>query len=170
MLTKEEIETSPEVDLQRPITRAREVEYFGHFGWPCIWTGELRATAEVINARVDAIDGAIGSVSDLLVNGRWTIRYLVINLQSGDEEKTTLCSPQWIEEVDWAGSIIHAVVPAEQIRNAPGYNPSDPIRRDFEARLYQHYEWIRIGTNDARTHHEICTNLSIHYRPVCDQR
>jgi hypothetical protein len=140
LLTREEIETSPDVDLHRPITREREVEYFGHFGWPCLWEGELRSTTEVINAHLDAIGGDVGRVSDLLVDESWTVRYLVANLQSGDEEKLWLCSPQWIGEVDWAGPIIHAALPAEKIWNAPGYDPSIPIKRDFEARLYQHYE------------------------------
>jgi hypothetical protein len=140
MLTREEIETSPEVDLHRSITREQEVEYFGHFGWPCLWAGELRASAEVIDARVDAIGDAIGIVSDLLVDESWTVRYLVVRLRSRDDEWLSLCSPQWIEKVDWVGSVVHAALPAEKMRSAPGYDPSVPITRDFEVSLYQHYE------------------------------
>jgi hypothetical protein len=139
-VTKEMIESSPAIELHKPITREQEVEYFGHFGWPCLWAGELRASAEVIDARVDAIGGAIGTMSDLLVDESWTVRYLVVRLPSRDEDKMWLCSPQWIEEVDWAAPVVHAALPAEKIRSAPAYDPSVPITRDFEVALYQHYE------------------------------
>jgi hypothetical protein len=140
MLTRQEIETSPEVDLHQPITREQEVEYFGHFGWPCLWAGELRTSAEVIDARVDATGEAIGTVSDLLVDESWTVRYLVVRRPGRDREKLWLCSPQWIEEVDWAASVVHVALPAEKIGSAPAYDPSVPIARDFEVALYQHYE------------------------------
>jgi hypothetical protein len=140
MLTREEIEASPQVDLHRPITREQEVEYFGYFGWPCLWAGELRATAEIILPCVDAAGGAIGTVSDLLVDASWTIRYLVIRLESSDEVKAWLCSPQWIEKVQWTAPLIQVALPAEQIRSAPLYDPSVPITRDFEVALYQHYQ------------------------------
>ena len=140
MLTRQEIETSPEVDLHQPITREQEVEYFGHFGWPCLWAGELRTSAEVIDARVDATGDVIGTVSDLLVDESWTVGYLVVRLSSRDEEKLWLCSPQWIREVDWAASVVHVTLPAEKIRSAGVYDPSVPITRDFEVALYQHYE------------------------------
>ena len=33
MVTRADIESSPEIDLHQPITREQEVRYFAHFGW-----------------------------------------------------------------------------------------------------------------------------------------
>ena len=36
-LTREQIETSPSIDLHKPVSRRHEVEHHKHYGWPCYW-------------------------------------------------------------------------------------------------------------------------------------
>ncbi len=38
-LTKAQIEQSPDIDLDQPISRQYEVEYYGYYGWPLYWGG-----------------------------------------------------------------------------------------------------------------------------------
>lgn len=38
-LTREQIETSPSIDLHKPVSRRHEVEHHRHYGWPCYWLG-----------------------------------------------------------------------------------------------------------------------------------
>ncbi len=38
-LTREKVVNSPGIDLEQPITRRYEREYFRYFGWPCYWGG-----------------------------------------------------------------------------------------------------------------------------------
>ena len=38
-LDKQQIEDSPEVDKQRPVSRQKETELIGYYGWPMYWTG-----------------------------------------------------------------------------------------------------------------------------------
>lgn len=137
MLTKEEVEESPDIDLHQPITREQEVTYFSHFGWPCLWEGELRSTNEVVGHQVEATDGLIGSVADLLIDENWIIRYLIVDAQ--DQGKKVLLSPRWIERVNWTEPKIYAALNSESIKKAPGYDPSRPIKREHEARLYGYY-------------------------------
>ncbi|MGI8469942.1 MAG: PRC-barrel domain-containing protein [Pyrinomonadaceae bacterium] len=74
MITREEIEKSPEIDLHQPITREQEVSYFAHFGWACLWSGELRSTEEIIGNQVITTDGGINvRVEDLIVDDLLTI-------------------------------------------------------------------------------------------------
>lgn len=39
-LTRKQIETSPSIDLHKPVSRQYEEAYFRHFGWPYYWQGE----------------------------------------------------------------------------------------------------------------------------------
>ncbi len=38
-LDKQQIEDSPEVDKERPVSRQKETELIGYYGWPMYWTG-----------------------------------------------------------------------------------------------------------------------------------
>ena len=135
MLTREEVEASPDIDLHRPITREQEVTYFGHFGWPCFWKGELRSASEVIGTQVEAEGGAVGNVEDLLVDEFWRIRYLMIV----SEDRRILVAPQWIKRADWPRALLHLNLSREKTERSPEYDPSVPVSREFEAQLYNHY-------------------------------
>jgi len=39
-LTKEQIRESPDLDLQKPVTREQEMELARHYRWPTYWTGD----------------------------------------------------------------------------------------------------------------------------------
>ena len=38
-LTKTQVETSPDIDTRKPVSRQHEAEYFGHYGYPYYWGG-----------------------------------------------------------------------------------------------------------------------------------
>ena len=135
MLTREEVEASPDIDLHRPITREQEVTYFGHFGWPCLWRGELRSASEVIGALAIAAGTRVGKVEDLLIDESWRIRYLLIT----SPDRSSLVAPQWIERAEWRQATIHLNVSSEKIERSPEYDPSVPVSREFETQLYNHY-------------------------------
>ena len=100
----------------------------------------LRSTDEVGNYAIHAIDGDIGHVDDFLVDDRaWTIRYLVVDTRNWWPGKKVLISPEWIREVSWAQSRVVVALTRDALRNAPEYDPSRPIDREYEGRLYAHY-------------------------------
>lgn len=41
-LTKDQIENSPSIDTDKPISRQQEVDYYGYYGMPYYWTGPYR--------------------------------------------------------------------------------------------------------------------------------
>ncbi len=47
--------------------------------------------------------------------------------------------PDWIERMDWAEGKVAVKTTRKQIRNSPEYDPSMPVERAYEARLYSHY-------------------------------
>ena len=168
-LTKKQIEDSPSLDSDKPVSRQFEEAYNGYYGWPMYWGGpymwgaypyivrdrekwrestqgektwdsHLRSTHEVSGYHIQASDGEIGHVEDFLIDDEtWAIRYLVIDTQNWWPGKKVLISPQWIERVSWSESKVFVNLPRESIRQSPEYTEKSLLTRDYETILHQHY-------------------------------
>ena len=100
----------------------------------------LRSTHEVTNYYIEATDGDIGHVEDFLIEDEtWSVRYIVVDTRNWWPGKKVLISPEWIRSVNWSDSRVHVAVPRDKIENAPEYDSSSPLTRDYEARLHKHY-------------------------------
>lgn len=100
----------------------------------------LRSVSEVLGYYIQATDGDIGHVDDFLVDDKdWAIRYMVVDTGNWWPGKKVVVSPDWIERVSWPETKVHVNVLRQSIKNAPAYDPSAPIDRDYEDRLYDFY-------------------------------
>ena len=100
----------------------------------------LRSTQAVTGYYIGANDGEIGHVEDFIIDDEsWSIRYIVVDTRNWWPGKKVLVSPQWIEKVSWADSTVYVDLTRGAIKNAPEYDGSSPIDRDYEARLHEHY-------------------------------
>jgi hypothetical protein len=100
----------------------------------------LRSTQEVINYYIEANDGDIGHVEDFLIDDEsWTVRYVVVDTRNWWPGKKVLVSPEWIRSVSWSDSRVYVDLSRDKIKNAPEYDPSLPLTRDYEARLHKQY-------------------------------
>jgi hypothetical protein len=174
-LTKEQIEKSPDVDADKPVSRQEELRILKYFQWIPYWdaTGmptygfrglpheitatekereagvatlahkgdpHLRSAREVIGYRIHAQDGDFGRIDDLLVDDLdWVIRYVGVATGSWLKNRRVLVASPWIKEVRWADSTVVMDLTQEEIRNSPEYDPSVPIDRAYEERLFRHY-------------------------------
>jgi hypothetical protein len=168
-LTQKQIEDSPSLDSDKPISRQFEEAYYGYYGWPMYWGGpymwgyypkiernsekwkvsnpggkawdlHLRSTHAVSGHHVQAADGEIGHVDDFVIDDEtWAIRYLVIDTRNWLPGKKILVSPQWIERVSWNESKAFFDHPREAIKQSPEYSEESLITRDYETGLHQHY-------------------------------
>jgi PRC-barrel domain len=168
-LTKKQIEDSPSLNSDQPVSRQFEEEYYGHFGWPSYsagpyiwgfspnivrdpeklnvsgqvekaWDPHLRSTHEVSGYHIQASDGEIGHVDDFLIDDEtWAIRYLIIDTRNWWPGKKVLISPQWIERVSWNESKVFVNLPGEAIKQAPEYTEKFMLTRDYETILHIHY-------------------------------
>jgi sporulation protein YlmC with PRC-barrel domain len=90
---------------------------------------------------IQAEDGEIGHVEDFIIDDEtWAIRYLVIDTKNWWSGKKVLISPQWIERVSWSESKVFVNLSHETIKQSPEYTEASLLTRDYEARLYQHYQ------------------------------
>lgn len=168
-LTKKQIEGSPAVSTDQPVSRQFERSYYTYYGWPAYWTGSyawgaiptliplsekasafnpggkewdahLRSTSAVAGYNIHASDGEIGHVEDFVIDDQtWAIRYLVVNTRNWWPGKKVLISPQWIERVSWDVSKVFVNLTRDAIKQSPEYPESSLLTRDYETRLHGHY-------------------------------
>ncbi|MGB9470216.1 MAG: hypothetical protein WBQ59_12785, partial [Candidatus Acidiferrum sp.] len=111
-LTKKQIEGSPSLESDKPVSRQFEEEYYGYYDWPGYWNGpymwgtfpyivrdpekwkeptevekagdpHLRSTRAVTGYHIQAKDGEVGHVGDFIVDDEtWAIRYLIVDTKN----------------------------------------------------------------------------------------
>lgn len=103
----------------------------------------LRSVNEVAGYRIHARDDDIGHIEDfLLEEDSWLIRYLIIDTSNWmPGSKRVIVDPNWVESVDWADRSVMIKMTREQIESSPEYNPHDPIYRDYEKSIFDHYRF-----------------------------
>ncbi|MEO7034566.1 MAG: PRC-barrel domain-containing protein, partial [Polyangiaceae bacterium] len=167
-LTKKQIEDSPSLQSDQPVSRQYEAHYYGYYGWPNYafgpfawgaypyvlrhppdeaavdvepdWDPHLRSTTAVTGYHIQALDAELGHVEDLIIDDEtWSIRYLVVDTKNWWPGKSVLVSPQWIDRVSWEGAKVYLNLPRERIKQAPEYRP-ESLNRDYETSLYHHYD------------------------------
>lgn len=179
-LTRDQVRESPDIDLDRPVSRQQLDELNSYYGWPAYWMGgpvagqtpaqgypaavgpiaarrpeervpepfertaaegdpDLHSAREIIGYGLQAADGGVGSVDDLILDQSWTIRYLVVDTGTLLPGRKALIAPPWIRDVVWDDRKVTVDVTAETIRKSPEYDPESPIDRAYERRLHEHY-------------------------------
>jgi hypothetical protein len=168
-LTKRQIEDSPSLNSDKPVSHQFEQAYYGHYGWPMYWGGpyrwgpypyivrdrdkwrepneggkawdsHLRSTYGVSGHHIQALDGEIGHVQDFIIDDEtWAIRYLIIDTHNWWPGKKVLVSPQWIESVSWGERKVFVNLSREAIKQSPEYTEESLLTRDYEIGLHQHY-------------------------------
>ena len=100
----------------------------------------LRSARSLQDYHVQAADGAVGSVEDFILDDEsWVVRYLVVDTKHRFGGKRVLVSPEWVEGIDRPGRMVLLTLSQEQVRNSPPYDPSQPVNRQDEIRLYDYY-------------------------------
>jgi hypothetical protein len=170
ILSRHQIEGSPSLEHDLPVSRQFEQKYNGYYGWPAYydgpymwgnnpyfnsdrkdwaspavnatsWNPHLRSMQEVDGYHLQARDGEIGHVEDFIIDtDTWAVRYLVVDTQNWWPGKRILLSPHWIERVRWEDSKVFVRESRERIKAAPEFTEGMLLTREYEAGLHRHYD------------------------------
>jgi hypothetical protein len=168
-LSRKQLDSSPGLDENAPVSRVKEREFATHFGWEPYYirlsfprtptpmgTKEesggaatsvehepdvhLRSVDEVIGYRIEALNGKIGHVDDFIVDDEtWHLRYVAVDTRTLLPGKKVLIAPKWVKSIDWEEQHMVLDLKKKQIENAPLFDPTSPINRKQETRLYDYY-------------------------------
>ena len=165
-LTRDQIERSPEIEIDQPPPRLKEIEYFNYYRWPYYWTNSgiwgvapievipselnkadphLRSTQSALECKVQTGGTALlGRVVDLLIDDdRWTVKYLVIDTGTFRDSKMLLIPTDQVTEIDWASRSISLDLSLDFFAGSPVYYPMAPHSRDFEQRMRDYYQKVK---------------------------
>lgn len=185
-LTKKQIEDSPSLNSDQPVSRQFEEAYYGYYGWPMYWGGpymwgaypyivrdreqwrastqgekawdpHLRSTHDVSGHYIEAADGGIGHVEDFIIDDEtWAIRYLVIDTRNWWPGKKVLVAPQWVERVSWNESTVFINLSRETIKQSPEYTEESLLTREYETELHRHYNRQGYWVDEAAAEEPTC--------------
>ncbi|MBD3403538.1 hypothetical protein GF420_11630 [candidate division GN15 bacterium] len=100
----------------------------------------LRSGTSCRGFRVQTPDGSVGRCIDLIVDDdNWVVRYLVVQVEAGPEDKTVLLARSWIDRVSWADDEVHIQLSRDLIARGPGFDPGQPLSRQYEEALHEHF-------------------------------
>lgn len=168
-LSRKQIEESPLLASDKPVSQQYEEDYNSYYDWPTYWAGpflwgaypyivrdgnyvresrpddkkwdpHLRSTQEVTGYHIQADDGEIGHVKDFIIDDQtWAIRYLVVDTENWLPGKKVLVSTHWIKHVSWSESKVFVHLTREIIKQSPEYTDDFLLTREYEAGLHRHY-------------------------------
>jgi sporulation protein YlmC with PRC-barrel domain len=129
-LTREQVKSSPDVDLAKPVSRQYEEKLRTYYNWPVYWGGthpmhggptyvppnlfktrvppedatydtHLRSAHELLDYQILATDGEVGTMDDFIVEDEdWQFRYLVL-----DTSEETGAEKKVLIALEWVSSI-----------------------------------------------------------------
>jgi hypothetical protein len=100
----------------------------------------LRSLREVTRYDIEASDGSIGTVDDLLCDdAMWIVRYMVVDTRKWLPGKSVLVAPTWIDQVEWSKHRVKVDLTRDEVSGSPEFTPSQPVNRQYEERLYDFY-------------------------------
>ncbi len=178
-LTAEQIEESPDIADDSPVSLQQEEKLRAYFSWQEYWgdkpfiqpaagatfglvgvthapeavpvdveatlhvpSGDphLRSINEVCGYSIEVLDGNIGQVEDFVIDDtNWKLHYIIVDTGNWLPGKKVLISPEWIKQVSWADRTVALDLTQEGVKSSPEFDPSLPINREYEARLYDYY-------------------------------
>ena len=163
-LTRDQVENSPDVETDKPVSRQHEVDLFEYYGWSPYWGAgrdgltphvartqektavatpgnpNLRSMREVAGYAIHATDGHIGHVDDFIVEDEgWVIRYIAVDTRNWLPGRKVIISPEWVSQLDWQSRSVSIEHSKDEVRHSPPYDPNQPVNRQYEVRLYDYY-------------------------------
>jgi hypothetical protein len=152
-LTRDQIQSSPEIDTDQPVSRVAEESLYRHYSWTPYWgdlttvpvpqppappviadPGQgaapladptLRSAKEVVGYHVEATDGDIGAVEDVLLDDDFRrVLFLAVHVKGLFSGKTVLAPPSFVARVDWETSRVYLEVTRQAIKSGQEYKPA----------------------------------------------
>jgi hypothetical protein len=98
--------------------------------------------SSLIGYGIEATDGEIGSIDNLLFDDRnWIVRWLVIDTGTWLPGRRVLLPPSAAAAPDVRGAVLPVRLTRAQVETSPNLDTDAPVSRQHEAALYSHYGW-----------------------------
>lgn len=104
-----------------------------------IGKNHLHSAQELLGYHVDAADGLIGRVQDLIVHeGDWIMRQLVIRIGAMMHRKSVLVRSNAIADINWSDQTIRLDILTDEVEASPEFHPHAAVNRGDLSRYYDY--------------------------------
>ncbi len=91
---------------------------------------------------IEAIDGRLGNVRDMLFDDRtWKMRWLVVDTGDWLSGRKVLIHPSAILNADHERQALVINLAKVQVEQSPELNSDQPVSHQMETRIFDHYQW-----------------------------
>ena len=102
----------------------------------------LWKASDLVGYAIEATDGKIGSVEDLLFDQRnWTVRWAVIDTGDWLPGRTVLLPSARLVRPDAGRKVLEVALSRVQVENSPDIGTDPPVSRQQELLIYDYYGW-----------------------------
>lgn len=102
----------------------------------------LRVTSVRKGTTVEAADGSLGSVADVLFDDRsWKIRWLLLDTGAWLPSRKILIHPCALCSLDEADEFLACDLSRAQVRASPSLTTDEPVSAGMEHQICEHYGW-----------------------------
>ncbi len=99
----------------------------------------LRSSNAVIGHHINATDGDIGHLEDLLVDDHtWAIRHVIVNTSNWWGGQRVLIAPHSIKDVSWSEAKVSVDLTRQAVKDAPAYASAAQVDRQSEPAISGH--------------------------------
>lgn len=162
-LTREQVENSPGIDEDKPVSRQYQEVLHDYYGWDPYWRTSaqaeairevvlegiegdphLRSTRTVTDYVIAANDGAAGYLEDFVIEDvGWKVQYLMVDESKWLPGRKTLILPLWVKEFNLVHSQISVDLTQESLRESPACDPSNPVTSAYLRALQDYYRRMK---------------------------
>lgn len=149
-LTRAQIEASPEMRVDLPVTRFEEATLHRHYAWIPYWAEAAEATGtdrildlhgigDLLGGQLSTAAGIFGHVDDLILeDDGWRIGFLVVNTTHWSRIRSILLPVEKIESVAWSEKLFAVGMSRDDVEQSPEYRPTALVNRRMEEVLYDY--------------------------------
>jgi sporulation protein YlmC with PRC-barrel domain len=102
----------------------------------------LRQASDIKGYAIEATDGDIGTVSDLLFDdSTWCVRWLVVDTGNWLSGRKVLLPPSAVKLVYDKERVFAVKLNMQHIKDSPGIDTDQPVSRQMEVSVYDYYAW-----------------------------
>ncbi len=88
-------------------------------------------------------DGDIGKVEHFYFDDlTWIMRYMIVRPGSWLPGRSVLLSLEALGKPDWRRRVFPVNLSRDQVRNSPHTDTDEPVSREHEIELHEHYDWL----------------------------
>ncbi len=169
-LTKDQIENSPDINTDKPVSRKEEIKLHSYYPWTAYWGAgyygmgsttdleqeileqsignenrQLRSTHKVTGYSIKATDGEIGDVQDFLMDDiNWKIDFMLVDIGHWFSGKKVLLSLDLIKEINWEMASVIVNTSVGHVKTSPKYDPDRELNEEaYTQALHDHYNNFR---------------------------